>query len=63
LRDFWEAIKAKKVAIPQDLFDAPPLSNTELFDFSSPEGGFMGIPLLKKPPSDVLLEELTYVSR
>jgi len=61
LRDFWEAIKAKKVANPQDLFGAPPLSNTELFDMSSTEGGFMGIPLLKKPPSDVLLEELTYV--
>jgi hypothetical protein len=63
LRDFWEAIKAKTVAIPQDFSDAPPLSNTELFDFSSPEGGFMGIPLLKKPPSDVLLEERTYVGR
>lgn len=60
LRDFWEVIRT------QDL-DAPfgrLLSKTELLDFSSsPEGGFMGIPLLKKPSPDILLEELIYVSR
>ena len=65
LRDFWEVINANKAAGPQD-FDAPLsrlLSKTELFDFNSPDGGFMGIPLLKKPPIDVLLEELNYVGR
>jgi hypothetical protein len=63
LRDFWEVIKVNDVS--QD-FDAPLcrlLSQTELFDFNSPEGGFMGVPLLKKPTPDVLLEELTYVGR
>jgi len=63
LRDFWEVLKANNVATSQDP-DAPLtrlLSQTEMFDFSSPEGGFMGIPMLKKPPPDVLLEELNYV--
>lgn len=58
LRDFWEVINTHDHDAPFGRL----LSKPELLDFSSLESGFMGIPMLKKPSDDVLLEELTYVS-